>query len=402
MDLSYSEEHQRFRAEVRAFLKANWLPVVTSNPKPAKTELKAFRDKAIEAGYLYRGIPRAFGGSEQAPDVLKGQIVREEFARARAPGEIGSVSISMVVPTLLDKGTPAQKDLFIPPTMAGEMHWAQGYSEPGAGSDLASLRTRAELVDGANGQEWVINGQKTWSSNAHKATHMFVPARTEPDAPKHKGISYLLIDVKQPGITIRPMKQINGEAEFCEVFFDNARTPADWIVGERGEGWMVSKTTLGHERAGFMGNAEASVQMFEKLVDLARRSIIGGQPAIQNPLIRERLAVLQGMVLSARYSGYRQLSMMSHGENPGIAPMLNKIGASNIYAEIAAIGRDLMGDELMLAPDPKAGKVGNERWTGQFFGSLGMAIAGGTSNIQRNLIAERGLGLPRDKSGADA
>ncbi len=392
MNLSYSEEHQRFRVEVRAFLKANW---PRREDKPGSDEVKAFRGKAIDAGYLYRGIPREFGGSEQAPDVLKGQIVREEFARAKAPGEISSVSISMVVPTLLERGTPEQKARFIPPSMAGKMIWAQGYSEPGAGSDLASLRTRAELVDGC----WVINGQKTWSSLAHKATHMFVLARTEPDAPKHQGISYLLVDIKQPGITIRPMKQITGESEFCEVFFDDARTPADWIVGERGDGWKVSKTTLGHERAGFMGNAEASLQMFEKLVDLARRATFEGASAIKHPVIRERLAALHALVLSARYSGYRQLSMMSHGENPGIAPMLNKIGASNIYAEIAAIARDLMGDDLLLAPDPAAGKVGNERWTGQFFGSLGMAIAGGTSNIQRNLIAERGLGLPRDKSG---
>jgi alkylation response protein AidB-like acyl-CoA dehydrogenase len=394
MDLSYSEEHQRFRAEVQAFLKANWTP---GSSKPTSDEIKAFRRKAIEAGYLYRGIPREYGGSEQAPDVLKGQIVREVFARVKAPGELSGVGISMVVPTLLERGTPEQKARFIPPTMSGEVIWAQGYSEPGAGSDLASLRTRAELVDG----EWVINGQKTWSSLAHKARYIFVLCRTEPDAPKHKGISYLLVDIKQPGVTVRPMKQITGESEFCEVFFDDARTPADWIVGARGDGWAVSKTTLGHERAGFMGNAEASVALFDKLVDLARRSTFLGQPALQHPLIRERLAVLQGTVLAARYSGYRQLSMMSHGENPGIAPMLNKITASNIAAEIAAIARDLMGDALLLAPDPAHGPVGNERWSGQFFGSLGMAIAGGTSNIQRNLIAERGLGLPRDNAGAN-
>ncbi|HEY2020002.1 acyl-CoA dehydrogenase family protein [Paraburkholderia sp.] len=394
MDLSYSEEHQRFRAEVQAFLKANWTP---GSSKPTSDEIKAFRRKAIEAGYLYRGIPREYGGSEQAPDVLKGQIVREAFARVKAPGELSGVGVSMVVPTLLERGTPEQKARFIPPTMSGEVIWAQGYSEPGAGSDLASLRTRAELVDG----EWVINGQKTWSSLAHKARYMFVLCRTEPHAPKHKGISYLLVDIRQPGITVRPMKQITGESEFCEVFFDNARTPADWIVGARGDGWAVSKTTLGHERAGFMGNAEASVALFDKLVDLARRSTFLGHPALQHPLIRERLAVLQGTVLAARYSGYRQLSMISHGEDPGIAPMLNKITASNIAAEIAAIARDLMGDALLLAPDPAHGPVGNERWSGQFFGSLGMAIAGGTSNIQRNLIAERGLGLPRDNAGAN-
>lgn len=399
MDLSYSEEHQRFRTEVQTFLKAHW-PTRETKAKPATAEVQAFRIRAVEAGYLYRGIPRRFGGSEQAPDVLKGQIVREEFARAKAPGEIASVGVSMVVPTLLDKGSEAQKLHFIPPTMAGEMIWAQGYSEPGAGSDLASLRTRAELVEGPNGAEWLIHGQKTWSSTAHKATHMFVLARTEPQAPKHRGISYLLIDIRQPAISVRPMRQITGETEFCEVFFDGARTPADWIVGTRGEGWQVSKTTLSHERAGFIGNAEATVQMFEKLVDLARRSQYLGMPAISHPQIRDRLAALHAQVLAARYAGYRQLSMLSHGEDAGIAPLLNKIGASNIYAEVAAIARDLMGDDLLLSPDPSAGKVGNERWTGQFFGSLGMAIAGGTSNIQRNLIAERGLGLPRDNAGA--
>lgn len=393
MDLSYSQEHQRFRAEVESFLATHWPARATP---PGRAEVQAFRALAIEAGYLYRGIPRAFGGSEQPPDVLKGQIVREAFARAKAPGEISSVSISMVVPTLLEQGTEAQKQQFIPPTMAGEMIWAQGYSEPGAGSDLASLRTKAQL----EGAQWRIQGQKTWSSMAHKATHMFVLARTEPEAPKHQGISYLLVDIRQPGISIRPMKQITGDAEFCEVFFDDAHTPADWIVGQRGDGWRVSKTTLSHERAGFMGNAEALVQMFDKLVDLARRSQFLGVPALTQPIIRDRLAALQGQIWSARYSGYRQLSMIAHQEDPGIAPMLNKLAASNIYADIAALARDLMGEHLLLAPDPAQGKVGNERWTGQFFGSLGMAIAGGTSNIQRNLIAERGLGLPREASGA--
>ncbi|WP_075790832.1 acyl-CoA dehydrogenase family protein [Massilia putida] len=399
MDLSYSAESDAFRRDVAAFLKANWDAAAAAAAPDRREREAALRRKAVEHGYLYRGIPRQYGGSEQQPDILKAHIIREEFGKARAPMEIPGVGVQMVVPTLLECGSQWQRDFFVARTLNGEFRWAQGYSEPDAGSDLASVRTSAELVDG----HWVINGQKTWSSLAHKAHYMFALVRTDRTARKHAGLSYLLLDLKQPGVTIRPLKQITGDAEFCEVFFDNVRTPQDWIVGAPGEGWAVSKTTLSHERSGFIGSAATSVALFGKLVELARHTMLNGRPAIEDPLVRERLGVLDGYVSAHQYSSYRQFSMAAHGQDAGIAPLMNKLVNTRIADDVAAIARDLIGSSLMLAPPLAGGRgAGNEKWVNQFMGSLGLAIAGGTSNIQRNLIAERGLGLPRDPSNADS
>jgi alkylation response protein AidB-like acyl-CoA dehydrogenase len=393
MDLSYSAASESFRLEVAAFLDANWDARAAAAAPDRREREAALRRKAVECGYLYRGIPRQYGGSEQQPDILKAHIIREEFGKARAPMEIPGVGVQMVVPTLLECGSQWQRDFFVPRTLAGEFRWAQGYSEPDAGSDLAAVRTHAELVDG----HWLINGQKTWSSLAHKAHYMFALVRTDRNAAKHAGLSYLLLDMKQPGITVRPLKQITGDSEFCEVFFDNVRTPQDWIVGEPGQGWAVSKTTLSHERSGFIGSAATSVTLFGKLVELARNTTLNGKPALEDPVIRERLAMLDGYVSAHQYSSYRQFSMAAHGQDAGIAPMMNKLVNTRIADDVAAIARDLIGASLVVAP-PLGKGGGNEKWVNQFMGSLGLAIAGGTSNIQRNLIAERGLGLPRDIS----
>jgi len=393
MDLTYGAEYESFRQQVRTFVERAWLP----HAKLVKAERKAaeatFRREAIEQGYLYRAIPRQYGGSEQAPDVMRGQIIREEFGRVRAPMEVPGVGVGMLVPTLLECGTQEQKERFIAKTLTGEYLWAQGYSEPNAGSDLASVRTKGVLQDG----EWVINGQKVWSTFAQYARFMFAMVRTEPDAPKHQGLSYILLDLKQPGVTVRPLKQVTGGEEFCEVFFDDARAPADWIVGERGKGWQVSKTTLVHERNSFIGNASSSQALYDKLVDLARSTSLNGKPAIDDPLIRERLLVLEGYVASHVYSSYRQFSMTAHGQHSGIVGSMNKLISTQIGHEVARLARDLMGDNLLTAPPPEGTRgAGPEKWNNQFFGSLGVAIAGGASNIQRNIIAERGLGLPRD------
>lgn len=396
MDLRYSQEYEAYRQELQAFLAGHWPPSGEVAALKRREQEAWFRTRAIAAGYLYRSVPKVYGGAEQAADVLKAQIIREEFARVRAPGEIPGVGTAMVVPTLLECGTEDQKQCFIAKTLTGEYLWAQGYSEPNAGSDLASLKTRAELIDG----EWVINGQKTWSTLAQYARYMFVLVRTEPAAVgKHAGISYLLLDLKQPGVTIRPLKQVTGGSEFCEVFFDNAKTPADWIVGARGEGWAVSKSTLSHERSA-LGGAASSVTLFEKLLELARQTTLNGRPAIEDPVLRERLAILDGYVRAHLYSSYRQLSMTAHGQDAGPVTLMNKLINTNLGHEVARIAKDLMGERLLLSPPQEGSRgAGAEKWLNQFMGSLGMAIAGGTSNIQRNIIAERGYDLPRDGAG---
>lgn len=394
MDLDYGSEIEVFRKEVRAFLDQNWPLTGAEAELPRKEATALFRERAVAQGYFYRSIPKRYGGSEQAADVLRAQVIRDEFAARRAPREETRIGTSMVVPTLLEHGAEWQREKFVKPTIYGEIHWCQGYSEPGSGSDLASVKTRGELKGG----EWVINGQKVWTSDAHIADYMFCLVRTEPDARKHAGISYLLIDMKQPGIDVRPLRMIDGGADFNEVFLNDVRTPENWIVGKRGEGWIVSRTTLKHER-NLVGNSRRSLEALNRLIELARETEIRGRPAIEDEAIRQRLAELEGYVWAHQCSGMRQLTASAKGEDAGLLNGIAKLYATEIGHKVARIAIDLLGDEGLLAPDDLGlfGKPKTSRgWVGNYMSSLGMAIAGGTSNIQRNVIAERGLGLPRD------
>ncbi len=398
MDLSYGSRYEEFRAEVRKFLEENWPPRGAEAELDRDEAKRRFRERATERGYLRRSIPKRYGGSEQPPDELAATILREEWSRAHAPGEVRGIGTMMLVPTLLEKGEEWQKEKFVPATVRGEIHWCQGYSEPGSGSDLASLQTKGELV----GDEWVVNGQKIWTTNAHQADYMFCLCRTEPDAPKHAGISYLLVPMKQSGVDVRPLKQMNGGADFNEIFLNDVRTPADWIVGRRGEGWLVSRTTLKHERAG-IGNATMSTLMFQGLVQLARTAQRDGRPAIEDPDIRQRLAALEGYVRSHEYSGLRQTSREARGKDAGRVGSMNKLVNTNIGCEVARLALDLLGDEGLLDPmaqgrtQDRGPWLGPARsWLSQYMYSLGIAIAGGTANVQRNVIGERALGLPRD------
>jgi len=403
VDLSYSAEYEAFRGEVRRFLTESWtaedaasLPdpdsvaAFTGGGQPSD-RVTAFRLKAIERGYLYRHVPRRYGGSEQPPDPLRAQIVAAEFRRARAPGEVIGQGPSMLVPTLLEQGTEKQKERFVRGTLLGQIKWCQGYSEPGAGSDLASLRTRGVL----EGDTWVVNGQKIWTSNAKESDWMFALVRTEPDAPKHDAISYFLIDMKSPGIDVRPLRQMTGDVDFHEVFFDNVRVPAENVVGRRGQGWTVSRSTLKHERA-LIGSSFVTRRTFDGLLMLAQALEIRGLPAIKDPVIRNRLVALETRLLANEYQGYRLLTMSARGENPGLAAMVMKLGSTQLGYDIAMLAMDVLADRGLMAPgEPNAPAMG--MFGTAYMWSLGILIAGGAANIQRNIIAERGLGLPRDQ-----
>jgi len=391
VNLEYSAEYKDFRAQVRRFLAEHWSRedaarqpdpdgmAAFAGAVPLDERATAFRLKAIERGYLYRHVPRRYGGGEQPPDPLKATIIAEEFRRARAPYEMVGQGPSMLVPTLLEHGTEAQKQRFIPGTLLGKIRWCQGYSEPGAGSDLAALRTRAVL----EGDSWVVNGQKIWTSSARESDWMFALVRSEPDKPKHDGVSYLLIDMKTSGIEVRPLRQMTGDADFNEVFFDNVRVPAENLVGQRGQGWLVSRSTLKHERA------------FDGLVMLARALVVHGRPAIQDPVVRSRLAELEARLLANEYQGYRLLTLSARGEEPGLAGLVMKLASTTLGHDIAKLAMDVIGDRALLAPgEPNAPAMG--MFGTAYMWSLGVLIAGGTANIQRNIIAERGLGLPRD------
>lgn len=395
MDLSYGAEAEAFRAEVRRFLADNWQPAERRGAE-LKEFIRAFRRAGVERGYLYRSVPRRYGGSEQPVDVIRAQVIREEFGRARAPLEVGGNGVNMTVPTLLEKGTEEQRELFIRKTIEGDYIWGQGYSEPGSGSDLASVRTKAELSP--DGTRWIINGQKIWTSQGMQSTHMFMLVRTEPDAVKHDGITYLLIDLDQPGITRRPIRQMTGEQgahTFCEFFFDNAETPVSWQVGGRGQGWYVSRTTLKHERAS-IGSADGLGNQFRKLVDLARET-----GRIGDPLVRDSLARIEGFVLAHRYTSFRLFSCAAAGEDAGPVQLMMKLYLTEIGHEMALLAQELIGEYAFIEPAGAGGRGprgvrGPEKWLDQIMGSLGNSIAGGASNIQRNIIGERGLGLPRD------
>jgi len=396
MDLSYGSEMEAFREEVKGFLRANWPPEEGNKDSTRADQVQHFRESAIAEGYLCRSIPKQYGGSEQPADALRGQVIREEFNAAEAPMEPRGIGTMMLVPTLLDRGEEWQKEKFVGPTIRGEITWCQGYSEPGSGSDLASLMTKGEI----DGDDWVINGQKIWTSGAKHANYMFCLVRTEPDAKKHAGISYLLIDMKSPGIDVRPLRQMTGSSEFNEVFLNDVRTPKDWIVGKRGEGWLVSRTTLKHERNS-IGGAAQTLSLLKALVDLAKTRKIDGRPAIEDPGIRRALIEIEGYIRSHQYSGFLQMTKGLKGENPGVIQLMNKLVSTNIGHKVTALAMELLGDDGLLAPHDRglgltAQGTSTAGWISQSMASLGIAIAGGTANIQRNVIAERGLGLPRD------
>jgi len=398
MDLDFGEACERLREEVRSFCATHWPPRGDDAALPRREQEIRFRRRAIEAGLLHRTVPRAYGGAETPTDVLAETVIRQELDAAGVPHRSSVQGTHMLVPTLLECGTPEQCRRYIPGTLLGEILWCQGYSEPGAGSDLASLQSRAVL----DGGTWVIHGHKIWTSQALEADAMFGLFRTEPEAPRHAGISYLLLDMRAPGITARPLRMMNGGDDFCEVFLDGVRVPAENLVGRRGEGWKVSRATLRHERM-LIGDASGLRRTFDGLVALAGRAQRGGRPALADPAIRQRLAEIEGFVATQEYASYRMLTAIARGRDADVmAEMLTaKLYSTETLQRISGLALDLLGDEGLLAPGADERRMGirpftDETWVSQTMLSMAQAIAGGASNIQRNIIGERLLGLPRD------
>ncbi len=394
MDLRFGPEYEELRERVSAFCKGSW-------PAGGATEREraiAWRKAALAAGYLSRTIPKQYGGGGQAPDILAETVIRQAFDAAGVPYRASPQGTHMLVPTLLECGSEEQRQAFIAKTLSGELLWCQGYSEPGSGSDLASLQSRAVMT----GDEWVINGQKIWTSNAVAADMMFGLFRTEPEAPKHAGISYLMLDMKTPGIEVRPLRMMQGGEDFCEVFFNEVRVPAKNIVGKRGEGWNVSRATLKHERM-LIGDSAGARMAFDALVTLAKTTARGAQPASRDPLVRQRLAEIEGYLATQEYANARILTAIAKRRDAdAIAEMLTaKLSATNLGQLIAKLAMDLLGERGLGEPNHDEAVMGirqftDGRWVSQYMLSLSTAIAGGASNIQRNIIGERLLGLPRD------
>jgi alkylation response protein AidB-like acyl-CoA dehydrogenase len=391
MDLKLSREHEAFRDGIRAFLARHGHQAVAllpgERPKPAHLAWQAL---LLEHGYAGRFVPREYGGYGAAPDVMEQQLIVEEFGRAGVPAGLGNQGISMLVPTLLELGTDEQKRELIAPTLRGELVWCQGYSEPNAGSDLASLKTRG-VEDGA---DFLVNGQKIWTSTAHEADMIFCLVRTEPDARQHAGISYLLFSMKTPGITVRPLKTMTGRAEFNEVFFTDVRVPQHQIVGQRGDGWKVANATLKHERA-YLANPAALTSRFSELAALMRSETVDGRPAIDDPQLCDRLMRLQARVLAQQCHSLRLLTHAMRREDPGLPGLVTKLFGCETRFQLDALALDALGEiGLLTAADPRA-RIRGEWLERQGF-DLGLIIGGGTAQIQKNIISERGLDMPRE------
>ena len=401
MNLNFGSEYKDFTTEIKEFCKkysgvhfsdSSKVPLSTSYKSgDIKMKRSEWQKILIENGYFARSIPREYGGYGGESDIIKNRIIAEEFSKAKIPPPMGGQGIDMLVPTLLELGTDEQKEKYIKPTLHGEIIWCQGYSEPNAGSDLASLQTKGELIDG----KWVINGQKIWTSTAQFSQMMFCLVRTEPDASKHAGISYLLIPMDTPGIEIRPLVDMTLNAGFNEVFFTDVTIPESNIVGKRGEGWSVANATLSHER-GSLSDPNAMMNRLNSLIKRMEEETINGEKIIENAVYRDKLMKIQGKVIAFQSNSLRVLSAkLNKHQNVKIAGMIQKLVGTELRHELEGFALDVMGELGTLYENSPNLKDGGS-WQIGYMYFLGLIIGGGTSQIQKNIISERGLGMPKE------
>ncbi len=389
MDLAFGEKYDTFRDTLRRFIEKNaHLAPTTGEDDLEKT--RAWQRLLIENGYAARTIPKEYGGCGLDPDILESRIMAEEFARAQVSSGMAGQGIAFLVPVLMEKGTEEQRKQFIPPAIRGEMLWCQGYSEPNAGSDLASISTRAVL----DGDEWVVNGQKIWTSGAKTSDWMFCLVRSEPEASKHRGISFLLLSMDSAGLDVRPLKTMTGETFFNEVFFTDVRVPKDQIVGDRGDGWAIANLVLRYERDS-LGDPDVTLTRLNALIEVMKNETVDGQRIIDNPVYRDRLMQIQGRVMALRSNDLRLLSAKINGQDASLAAMIVKLQGTELRHDLESLGIDALGELGLLYEDgPYLRDHGS--WQHDYMFYLGLIIGGGTSQIQKNIISERGLGMPRE------
>jgi alkylation response protein AidB-like acyl-CoA dehydrogenase len=396
VDFAFSAEDERFRHTLRAWLAAN---------RPARAErvphddaslaeevafLRAWQQRLHAAGYVGLLWPREYGGQGARP--TQQAILNQELARARAPQPINRVGINNTGPTLIAHGTEAQKRRHLPTILSAEELWCQLFSEPGAGSDLAALRTRAER----DGTDFVVTGQKVWTSYAQWARWGILLARTDPSVPKHRGITYLILDMESPGISIRPLRQATGSTEFSEVFLEEVRVPAANVVGAVDQGWEIALTTLAHERGTGFAFKEQVLQKIavEDLVRVARDTARDGARLARDPRVRQEIARCWIDVEIMGLMNCRTLTRLERGEEPGPESSLVKLFWAGLTQRVHELALALEGPYAQLvASSPRA--IEDGRWQQAFLWSRVGAIAGGTSEVQANIIAQRLLGLPR-------
>ena len=402
MNPTYSAAAEEYREKVQAFLAEklppNWKGIGALTGDALEHFITEWRATLFSSGYLAPGWPVEFGGGGLSE--LEQVIIAEEFARAGVPtgGHNDVFSIQMLGNTLLLFGTEEQKRHYLPRLLAGEDTWCQGYSEPNAGSDLSNVGLRAEL----DGDQWVLNGQKIWTSAGHLADHIFTLARTDPDAPKHKGISFLLVDMRQPGIEVRPIKMLSGESEFNEVFYTDAVVPKENVVGGVNNGWAVAMGLLGFERGAAASIAPIAFEAeFDRLLQLAKDRGVSNDPRI-----RQKLAWCYSKVQVMRYLGMRTLTKFLAGHHPGPDGAIFKLYWSEYHKIVTELGVDLLGMDAMVptgrkpssafSTDDAGAPNDSMSWAMTFLNARAGTIYAGSSQVQRNIIGEMVLGLPKE------
>ena len=376
MDLTLSPQEQAFRDDLRDWLEQNNPGQEPDGEQDMFVFRRAWQKKLHEAGYAGLSWPKEYGG--RGATLIEQAIFNEEMARQKAPGLANVLGLVMGGPVVIAHGTPEQKQRFLTPILSAEEIWCQGFSEPESGSDLASLKTKAVKAGGG----WKITGQKVWTTYAHEAKWCMLVARTDPDAPKHKGLTYFLMDMEQEEVQVRPLVQITGESEFNEIFMEEAYVPDENVVGEPGQGWNVAITTLMNERAGLaFGSAVAIKLALGDLMELVRERGLD-----EDPVIRQRVGQLFIEAETLRLNAYRGLTATMKRGAPGPEGSLPKWQWSDINQALTELAMDVRGPE---AP------VKDDKWTYRFLRARANSIEGGTTEILKNIIAERVLGLPR-------
>lgn len=389
MDFRFSEKEEAFRQEIRDWLKEN-MPQDWDAERSRDENINVYREFArrlAKKRWVAPHWPREYGGLGLS--VIEQLIFNEEMAYANAPIGYSSIGVGWAGPTIIVYGTEEQKKRHLSAITNAETMWCQGFSEPNAGSDLANLSTRAVK----DGDDYIINGQKIWTSGAHYADWMILLARTDPEAPKHKGISYFLVDTKTPGITIRPLIDMMGNHGFNEVYFENVRVPKDCLLGEENRGWYMATTTLDFERSS-IGGAVGARRMLEDLVRYATETRANGHRLIDEVRVRTRLAEAAVEAEIGRLLSYRVATLQARGIVPNYESSIAKLFNTDMQLRMAITGLEIMGLYGQLEPKSKWVPL-RGRFERQYMWQTGMSVGGGTPEIQRNIIAIRGLGLPR-------
>ena len=389
MDLHFSQEDEEFRQEVLQFitqeLPADWRGTGLLSEAKGDEEwqfaLKMLR-KVGAKGWHSLAWPREYGGQAS---MTRQFIFSEEMYYHELPG-VDLVGTLMLAPSIIQHGSEQQKREHLPKISRGEVVWCQGFSEPGAGSDLASLSTRAADA----GNHFIVNGQKVWSTNANRADWGYFLVRTDPDVPKHKGISFLLVDMRTPGLTARHLPNIVGT--YCEVFLDNVLVPKENLVGKVNDGWRVANTVLGYERSG-VHRISAARRNLDKLIEYAKQTVRDGEPLFKMPLVRNRLTDLFIEAQAVRLLAYRVLSLQNSGRDVSYEVSMSRLGGSLLQQHVAGAAMDILGPLGLLDPGSKWAPLSDFRR--EYLYSLGATVGAGTAEIQRNIIATRGLGLPK-------